>query len=130
MNASLLLFERQTSPSKAKTYADKKRTEVLIEKAAEDDYLVREWRSWRQQEATAALAGPHGADLSELIAELKAATRWDAIKPDELLAPWQNADRHIRALAIRVVNAFIVSLREKAGLVPYDDPIPDFGGGL
>jgi hypothetical protein len=110
-------------------YVDRKRAEVLAEKSADDEILVREWKRWRQEEVQQALAGPHAERLAELIAKLKAAPSWDAIDAAVFLKPWQEVDRHTKALAVRMVHAFVVHLREKAGLCPYDDPIPSFDGG-
>jgi hypothetical protein len=124
MNASPTLFDcADTKPRKTKT------PEALIEKAAEDDILVRQWKEWRREEVTNAIAGPHGAQLANLIAELKVAPTWDAINVVELLAPWQDADRDSQALVRRVVNAFVASKREEAGLPPWDDGVPVFPGG-
>jgi hypothetical protein len=101
----------------------------LEKQAKEDEYLLKIWKSWRQEEVTEALAGPHGKALAGLIAELKAAPTWDAINIGKLLAPWQDADRNMHALVVRVVNAFVASKREEAGLPPWDDGVPSFVGG-
>jgi hypothetical protein len=116
MTVSPTLFDFADGKRKHKSYADTKRAEVLAEKAEDDSYLIKEWKSWRQSEIRA-------------IATLKAAPTWDAIDPTKLLAGWQSADHKTQALARRVVNAFVASKREEAGLVPYDDPVPSFKGG-
>ncbi len=131
MNTSPMLFDfADSKPRKGHTPAERARTEAIIEQAAEDSYLIKEWRRWRAKEVTIALAGPHGADLAGLIAELKASP-WDAIHSSAILAQWQGDDsdeRGIRGLVRRVVNAFIADKREKAGLPPFSDPIPRFEG--
>jgi hypothetical protein len=125
MMAPLPLFDKQW---KRLAPAEKARVEALIEKVEADDILVRAWKTWRHEEVTAALAGPHGADLAGLIAELKAAPSWDAIDTQKLLAPWRDTDRDMYALVVRVINAFVASKREEAGLPPWDDGVPAFGG--
>jgi hypothetical protein len=38
---------------------------------------------------------------------------------------WASADGDMRLLALRLADAAIVRLRERAGLEPFDDPLPD-----
>jgi hypothetical protein len=102
----------------------KKRTEALERCRQDDDKLVREWRRWRQDEVTEALAGPQGKELATLIADLKKVGSWADIDPAAIANAWQSADRDTRALVTRVTNAFVTCLRENAELHPFNDPLP------
>jgi hypothetical protein len=125
VNAFLELAERQLpNPVKARQRAVEKRAEALDRKKTNDDAGLKEWRRWRQEEVDQALAGPHGEDIATLIARLKAVKRWNDIDSAGIAAAWQSADGGTRALVTRIVNAFVIRLREAAGLPPFDDPVP------
>ena len=39
--------------------------------------------------------------------------------------PWRDADADTRFLILVLVDAAVIRLRERAGLVPFDDPLRD-----
>jgi hypothetical protein len=129
MNAFLEFAEQRiAAPVKARQRTAekraKKRTEALEHCRQDDDKLLREWRRWRQEEVTKALAGPHGKELGALIADLKKVRGWTDVDPAAIADAWLSVDRDTRALVTRVTNAFVTCLRENAGLHPFNDPLP------
>jgi hypothetical protein len=129
MNAFLEFAEQRiAAPVKARERAAEKRaktrTEALERRREDDTTCLREWRRWRQEEVTKALAGPRGKKLAALITDLKKARDWADIDPAAIAAAWQSADRETRALVTRITNAFVTCLRENAGLHPFNDPLP------
>jgi hypothetical protein len=97
------------------------------EKALQErDRLSQAHRRWRKEAFNALLKGPHGAAAQTLIDFL------DHMQSDgrdliELVqsGPWGGADRDTRFLVLVLVDAAIIRLRERAGLVPFDDPLHD-----
>jgi hypothetical protein len=97
------------------------------EKALQErNRLSQAHRRWRKEAFNALLKGPHGAAAQTLIDFL------DHMQSDgpELIAhvsagPWRDADKDTRFLILVLVDAAVIRLRERAGLVPFDDPLHD-----
>jgi hypothetical protein len=122
MNAFLDFAERQTSaPRKARMRAAEKRTAALAEKQAEQKTCLKEWHRWRQEQVAAALAGPHGDAIADLVARLNSAAHWDDVP---LASEFLHLNRDTAFLARRLINDRIVALREASGLPPFSDEIP------
>jgi hypothetical protein len=66
----------------------KKRTEALEHRRQDDTACLREWRRWRSEEVSRAIAGPHGAIIRTLIETCRAAPLWSDIEPAQVLAPF------------------------------------------
>src|SRR5262249_31490029 len=129
MNAFLDLAETQIpAPVKARRRAAEKRAATREEKAlAERDAQFWHWQREHRAELDAALAGPHGGALAQLVAFLDAMTLEsdrtliEQVRPDD----WRTADGDIRFLVLRLVGEAIMRLRERNGLPPFDDPLLD-----
>jgi hypothetical protein len=91
----------------------------------ERDRMVAIWRSWRKERLETLLAGPHGEAARELMATLEHMP--PAPQLIEMLrhGPWRTADADTRFLVLSLVDGAIVHLREKRGLPPFDDALPD-----
>jgi hypothetical protein len=127
MNAFLELAERQISaPVKTRQRAAEKRAMRKAEQKAlaERDCMFAAWKRWRREQLDAALAGPHGEALGALIAFLKTAKHGGALVDHVLAGNWQIRDGDTRFLALHLINAAIVALREQHDLPPFDDPLP------
>lgn len=105
----------------------KSAAQIAAEKEKED--LSKAYLGWRREQREALLNGPHGekakklvhwctrmslTDAPEMISRVRAAMVWA-----EDLEP---ADR---VTLLRMLNNAIVSLRERNGLPPFDDGLPD-----
>jgi hypothetical protein len=92
----------------------------------ERERLFQEHRRWRKQAIDALLNGPLGAAARALLDFL------DRMQSDECglielvqSGPWRDADADTRFLILVLVDAAAIRLRERAGLVPFDDPLRD-----
>jgi hypothetical protein len=125
VNAFLELAERQISaPVKARQRAVEKRAMRKAERLAERDCMFQAWKHWRREQLDAALAGPHGGTLQALIAFLTTMKSSSALIEHVRAGNWQTTDADTRFLALHLINAAIIQLREQQGLVPFDDPLP------
>jgi hypothetical protein len=123
MNAFLDLAERQISnPVKARHRAIEKRRE----NAQEARDLLADWARQRRERVDILLAGPHGKAASALVAFLKAMTLDQAPALIELVedGPWRDADPDTRFEVLALVDVAIVNLRERNGLLPFEDALP------
>jgi hypothetical protein len=90
----------------------------------EEAYLRRAWRHSRATALEAVLAGPHGEAARALIDRLKNLTTGAALVRLVQSGPWQTADSGTQAEILSVIDRAIVRQRERAGLTPFDDPLP------
>lgn len=125
MNAFLELAELQISgPVKARRHAAEKRA---LEKALrERDQQFKLWRKWHREQCEALLAGPHAEAAQALIAFLNAMTITQAAGLLALVehGPWRGADPDARYQVLRLIDASIAHLRERAGLASFNDSLP------
>jgi hypothetical protein len=94
---------------------------------AGDAKMFRAWKKYHREERDAVLSGPHARTLAELF---RAFTNIECVKPAQLIGfisaiDWSAIDFETRLTTLHEVNAAIVKHREKRGLPPIDDPLPD-----
>jgi hypothetical protein len=98
------------------------------EKALQErDRLSLAHQRWRKEAFNALLKGPHGAAAQTLIDFLE---RMELSDAPELIArvsagPWRGVDADTRFLILVLVDAAVIHLRERAGLMPFDDRLRD-----
>jgi hypothetical protein len=96
------------------------------QKRADDARLMRAWRKWHREELEETLAGPHGPMIERLAFILKALT----VESAPLLLAyirgvnWATVDYPTRLVVLHEINAAITKLRERSGLLPFDDGFP------
>ena len=129
MNAFLEFAEKQTPASvKARRRAtEKRRTAKAEREAAERDDLFRAWKKWRSERLEKLLTGPHGTAARELVAFLQAMTLDDGARLVEFVrtAGWERTDADMKFEVLSLISLASIALRERAGLAPLDDPLPD-----
>jgi hypothetical protein len=120
------LADRQiNAPRKARMRAAERRA---VEKAlTERNKQYAAWQHWHQNQCEELLAGRHGDDARTLVAFLNALTLDQA--PDLVAlverGPWRGADPDTRYQILRLVDRSIAHVRERAGLAPFDDALPN-----
>jgi hypothetical protein len=123
------LFERQApSPVKARARAaDARRSKRERQRDDEQRKLSAYYKAHRRQELDDALAGADGAKLQALIAQLDALTLATIPQLAAFVRAngWHTAAATTLFLARRLASESIVKLREKNGLEPFNDPLPD-----
>jgi hypothetical protein len=96
-------------------------------KRAGDAKMYRAWKKFHAEEKAAVLAGPHARTLVELFRMFSAL---EHVKPAQLVGfigaiDWSGIDHQTRLTVLHELNNTIVRHREKRGLAPIDDPLPD-----
>jgi hypothetical protein len=96
-------------------------------KLADDERLLRAWRNWHRERLDEAMAGPHGVVVVQVVEFLKTMSPASA---NALLAlmrsqVWADVDADTRFELLHLINSTITRLREKNGMPPIDDPLPD-----
>jgi hypothetical protein len=131
MTANLFLNvadQQISAPVKARQRAADRRAQTRIDKEEADrERLMKAWCAIQQRQIDDALIGPFGAQVAALLAFLKELT---LEREAELVGfvqadSWRSANADIRFLAMRLVGGRLATLRENAGLAPFDDPLPD-----
>ena len=102
-----------------------------VEKAVQDrDWLYRRYRAAKKAEHEALFAtAVHGPLLRKFGATLNHfgaddAGRMISYVRDQNYAWLRNAPEDIRFAALRMIGHRIQRIRQRAGLVPFDDPLP------
>jgi len=92
----------------------------------ERDLLMRLWKRWHKDNVKAELEGAYQQELQALINFLNAMKLEDERKLLKfvLAGPWVAAPSEVRYLVLRLISTKQASLREKAELPPFDDPLP------
>jgi len=95
-------------------------------KRAHDERLMRVWRNWHLEEREAALAGPHGPMLAEL---LRMFANLQHMQPAQLIGfvrsiDWSAIDDDTKQIVVHELGNAVTAMREKAGLPPFDDNLP------
>jgi hypothetical protein len=88
--------------------------------------LLRAWHAWHREEFATALAGPHGATITELM------TLLDRLKLNSAAAllafirrcDWNSVSYETQLTVLHQINDRITRMRERHGLPPFDDPLP------
>jgi hypothetical protein len=94
-------------------------------KLADDARLLRAWRRHRRERLEALLAGPYAEAVRALLSFCKTITTPTALINFITSGPWIDADMDVRAEVLALVDAVIIRRRERMGLVPFDDALPD-----
>ena len=99
-----------------------------LDKALQDDArLLRAWKQWHREERIAVLAGAHGPALAELFHMLD---NMNYMRPRQLLGlvqsiAWTAIDYPTRLVVLHETNSAIGKQRDRLGLAPFDDGLPD-----
>jgi hypothetical protein len=96
------------------------------EKLAEVQKLSRAYKQRHREQLDAALAGPHGDQISELMTLLD---RLELSSAAALLnfvrrCDWSSVSYDTRLTVLHQINETITGMRERHGLPPFDDPLP------
>lgn len=97
---------------------------------AERDRLARQYRAMRKAELKQLFnSEPHGRQLWKLHATLGHFSINDAARMKEYILrevdSWLGAaPKDIRYEALRIIDTRIIRIRQRAGLLPFDDPLP------
>ena len=102
-----------------------RRSEKEQKKLADDARLLRAWKKFHGEEREAALAGPHGAMLSELFRML---ANLQHVQPSQLIGyvnaiDWTVIPYDTRLVVLHEVNSSVTAIRVKRGLEPIDDGV-------
>jgi hypothetical protein len=101
----------------------KAQKKAVIKALAERDLLMKLWKQWRKDLIKEELEGPYQQQIQTLITFLNKMTLKD--KPQLLklvkAGPWINAPPDVKFLVLRLIDARLAFLNEKAGLPPFDD---------
>jgi hypothetical protein len=92
---------------------------------AEQRYEFRQWKRRRRERVEALLAGPYAEPVRALLAFLKTMTGPTALINFVTAGPWADAGADVRFEILALVDAVIVQRRERMGLMPFDDSLPD-----
>lgn len=97
------------------------------QKLADDARLLRAWPKWHRERLEEVLAGPHGTAVAQTMAFLKSMGPQSAPALIELLHEfdWSPMDADVRFVILHQITDAITKLRERSGLPPIDDPLPD-----
>jgi hypothetical protein len=93
---------------------------------ADQARLTRAWKAFHAEQLEQALAGPHEAQISELMTLLG---RLELSSAAALLAfirrsDWSSVSYDTRLVVLHEINDRITRMRERHGLPPFDDPLP------
>jgi hypothetical protein len=91
---------------------------------AEQNYQLRVWKRWRRERIEALLAGRYGEAAGALLAFLPTMSAPSALIDFVAAGPWADADADTRTEVLALIDAAIIKRRERAGLPPFDDPLP------
>jgi len=88
--------------------------------------LFRAWRAWHQEQLEVALAGAHGALITELMVMLDQLELTSSAALLQLMnrPGWDNLDVDARFEVLHLINTRIAKMRERNGFAPLDDPMP------
>jgi hypothetical protein len=91
---------------------------------AEQSYQLQQWRAWRRTRTEALLTGRYGEAACALVAFLRTMTKPSELVEFVMAGPWTDADADTRTEVLTLIDAAITKRRERAGLAPFDDPLP------
>jgi hypothetical protein len=94
-------------------------------KLADDARLLRAWRRWRRERLETLLTGPYAEPVRALLDLLKTMTGPSALIDFVKQGPWRDADPDVCAEILTLLDAVIIRRRERMGMVPFDDALPD-----
>jgi hypothetical protein len=84
--------------------------------------LQRQWQRWQDELCEQALAGPHGELVRQLLEVLDGlGPRDGAVLLDFVRSQsWRDVNMDTRFVCLHEINARTITLREQAGLVPFE----------
>lgn len=92
---------------------------------AGDAKMFRAWKRWHAEQLEEALAGVHRDVLERVMAHLRNLKSARELVSAMAAEDWSTVDAETRLIVLHEVNVVIAALREKQGLPPIDDPLPD-----
>jgi hypothetical protein len=92
---------------------------------ADNARLLRAWKAWHREQLEEALHGLHRDVLEQLMAQLKHLHEARELLRFIEAQDWVAIDANIRLIALHEINAAITRLRERNGMAPFDDGLPD-----
>jgi hypothetical protein len=87
--------------------------------------LLRRWKAFHHEQLEEALAGVHRDVFERLMAELKTLHSARELVAFISAQDWSAMDANTQLIALHEINSAICRLREKRGLEPIDDALPD-----
>jgi hypothetical protein len=91
----------------------------------ERDVEFRLWKRWRRERLDALLAGPYAEPAQALLTFFKTMTGPTALIDFIRSGPWSDTDADVQSEILALVDDAIVHRRERMGLPPFDDALPD-----
>jgi hypothetical protein len=118
-----IVAPRKARIQAAEARAERKRQEALEERGK----LFRLWQHWHRQQVEQLRAGPYAAAVHELAGFLETLSLTSGPELIKLVrrGPWRDADPDTRFQILRLIDAALVQLRERRGLAPFNDALPD-----
>jgi hypothetical protein len=126
MNGFLDLAERQITVSlKAQPSATEKR--AFTRKDEQRDRLSAAYTAWRDERRKTLLTGPYGAAVAELVASRDNVRPADGATLFALVDQqgWRTTDTDTRFGIQVLIDAAFIDRRERYGLLPLDDALPN-----
>jgi hypothetical protein len=103
----------------------KRRSTAQEKKLADDARLLRWWKAWHREQLEEALAGVHRDVLERVMAHLRNLKSARELVSAMAAEDWSTVDAETRLIVLHELNVVIAALREKQGLPPIDDALPD-----
>jgi hypothetical protein len=120
-----LAFAETVAPAhKPRRQAVRKKQEAAL---AERDHLFHIYKKQRKEDVDKLLAGPYGAEAKQLFEFLEHVNLHIGHELVEYVrsGPWRHADDDTRFMILASIDAALMRLRERDGLEPFSDPLPD-----
>jgi hypothetical protein len=104
-----------------------KRKTQKEQELADNATLLRAWRKWHRERLDEVLAGPHAVIATQVVEFLKTMSPGSAGALLELMRgqAWAAVDADTKFELLHTINDAITRLRERSGLAPIDDALPD-----
>jgi hypothetical protein len=118
-----IVAPRKRQVRAAEARAERKRQEAFTER----NKLFRLWQHWHCQQVEQLQAGPYAAAVHVLAGFLESLSLTSGPELIELVrhGPWYGADSDTRFQVLRLIDMALVQLRERHGLPPFNDALPD-----
>jgi hypothetical protein len=122
-----LAFAETIAPARKRRQKIVSRRETARQEKAlrERDQLFRAYKHHRKNEINALVAGLYGPDAQTLLDFLAKPHSASDLVEHVQSGPWRDADADTRFLVFALIDAAITRQRERQGLPPFDDPLPD-----
>jgi hypothetical protein len=125
LNHFLAVADQQVAPlvKERQRAVEKRRAKHALHR----DELGKAYRRWRAERREALLAGPYGIAARRFIGFLEDMGLHDGAALIRLVerGQWRSADRDTRLEILSLIDGAISTLREKQGMPPFDDALPD-----